>query len=240
MTAAPLSRELALRVGLAARVLPGVDARRLLDVLHSRVGLPITEEKLSKVTVTDLKTGLASLAGEDDGEAAAVGTEPLKLAVRYLWGEETVIPDLPRPAAYAEGDMPDSIRVAVASNAGEALDGHFGSCLHFLVYQVSCDELRLIDLRPADGADGADDKNAFRAGLIKDCHVLYVQSIGGPAAAKVVRAGIHPLKQPEGGKATDALARLQEVMAGTPPPWLAKIMGVSAEQRVRYGAGGEA
>ena len=65
---------------------------------------------------------------------------------------------------------------------------------------------------------------------------MYVQSIGGPAAAKVVKAGIYPMKLPEGGKATEVLTRLQSVMAGTPPPWLAKVMGVSAERRVRYSA----
>jgi hypothetical protein len=31
----------------------------------------------------------------------------------------------------------DSIRIACASNRGERLDGHFGSCARFLIYQVS-------------------------------------------------------------------------------------------------------
>ncbi len=237
MGAQPLSRELALRVGLAARVLPGVDARRLLDVLNERVGSPISEKKLASVTVTHLKTGLASLDGEEDGEDAGIGMEYLKLAVRYLWGEEGIEPDLPKIQPLAEGEMPGSIRVAIASNGGEELDGHFGSCPRFLVYQMSTDEIRLVDIRSTVGADESDDRNAFRANLINDCHVMYVQSIGGPAAAKVVRGGIYPMKEPEGGKAMDVLSRLQTVMSGSPPPWLAKVMGVSAQQRVRYAAG---
>ncbi len=136
--------------------------------------------------------------------------------------------------SYREGDMPGSIRVAVASNGAEALDGHYGSCSRFLVYQVGPGEVRLIDSRPTDGSDQAGDKNAFRAGLIGDCHVVYLQSIGGPAAARVVRAGVHPLKVPEGGDAPQVLAQLQAVMAGSPPPWLAKIVGVPARQRVRF------
>jgi nitrogen fixation protein NifX len=234
--AEPMTRELALRIGLAARVLPGVDVRQLLKVVSDRVGAPITEAKLSKVTVTHLKTGLSSLDGEEDGEDSAIGMENLKQAVRYLWGEDVVEPDLPVPEAYAEGDMPRSIRVAVASNGGETLDGHFGSCPRFLVYQVSSDEMRLIDLRSTVGADTAEDKNAFRAEIIADCHVLYVQSVGGPAAAKVVRAGIYPIKIPEGGEARAVLAQLQEVMAGSPPPWLAKVLGAAPEERVRFTA----
>lgn len=238
MAAPDLTRELALRIGMAAKVLPGVDARQLLDVLRERIGLPMTENKLRSVTVTHLKTGLASADGEEDGEDAAIGMEYLKLAVRYLWGEEVDAPDLPEVAALADGEMPDSIRVAVASNGGEQVDGHFGSCPRFLVYQLATDELRLIDIRGTVGADDADDKNAFRAELIKDCHVLYVQSVGGPAAAKIIRAGIYPMKIADGGGARELLAQLQTVMAGNPPPWLAKVMGIAPEQRVRYSVDG--
>ncbi|GAB4366280.1 MAG: hypothetical protein Kow0060_23800 [Methylohalobius crimeensis] len=237
MAAQTLSREVALRIGLAAKVLPGIDARRLMQVLAEKVGLPLTERRLAKVTVTHLKTGFASLDGEEDGEDVGIGMEPLKRAVRYLWGEEVEEPDLPRPLPYAEGDMPGSIRVAVAANGGETVDGHFGSCPYFLVYQISPEAIRLIDIRSTAGTDEADDKNAFRAGLIDDCHVVYVQSVGGPAAAKIVRAGIYPIKWPEGGPASEALIRLQSVMAGSPPPWLAKILGVPAEKRVRFAAG---
>lgn len=236
MSAQSISREVALRIGLAARILPGVDARQLLDVLKERLGFPLTESLLKKMTVTDLKTGLASLDGEEDSEDASIGMEYMKLAVRYLWGEEGVEPDLPQIQSYEEGSMPGSIRVAVGSNSADALDGHYGSCPRFLVYQVSPEEVRLVDIRPTVGADEADDKNAFRAELISDCHVMYVQSIGGPAAAKVVRAGIYPMKVPEGGKAPEVLAKLQEVMGGTPPPWLAKIIGIPAEQRTKFSA----
>lgn len=239
MAAHALERDAALRIGLAAKVLPGVDARRLLDTLVERLGEPLTKERLSKITVTDLKTGLSSLDGEEDGEDAAIGMEPLKLAVRYLWGEETDMPYMPVVLEYNEGDMPESIRIAVASNGGEELDGHFGSCPHFLIYQVSTEEVRLVDIRKTDGASDSDDRNAFRANLCKDCHVMYMQSVGGPAAAKVVRAGIYPMKIPEGGKAREVLANLQSVMGGKPPPWLAKILGIPAEQRTKYAAGGE-
>lgn len=231
----PLPRELALRIGLASRVLPDTSPKRLLDLLIEKLGAPLTAEKLAHVTVTQLKTGLASPDGEEDTEHLGVVTIPqYKDAVRYLWGELGADENLPRPKAYAEGDMPGSIRVAVASNAGEMADGHFGSCMRFLVYQVSVDEARLIDLRSTLEADDSADRNAFRADLIKDCQVLYVVSVGGPAAAKIIRAGIYPIKQKEETPAREVIAKLQEVLAGSPPPWLAKIMGISPEERVRF------
>ncbi|MNF89420.1 Dinitrogenase iron-molybdenum cofactor [compost metagenome] len=156
----------------------------------------------------------------------------LKDAVRILWGESEA-DDLPQPAAVGEV-LVGSIRVAIASNNGAQLDGHFGTCLRFLIYQIGASEQTLIDIRSTLEADLAEDKNAFRTELIQDCQVLYVVSIGGPAAAKVVRAGIHPLKKPNGGQAEAVLAELQQVMAGSPPPWLAKLLGQSAEQRVRF------
>jgi nitrogen fixation protein NifX len=236
MNAQSISREVALRIGLAARVLPGADARQLLEVLKERLGFPLTEARLTKLTVTDLKTGLASLDGEEDSEDTGIGMEYFKLAVRYLWGEEGIEPDLPEIQAYQDGEMPGSIRVAVGSNGADEIDGHYGSCPRFLVYQVSPEEVRLVDIRSTAGADQADDKNAFRAEVISDCHVMYVQSIGGPAAAKVVRAGIYPMKVAEGGKAPEVLAKLQSVMGGTPPPWLAKIIGIPAEKRTKFSA----
>ena len=59
--------------------------------------------------------------------------------------------NIPTPQPYTDGDMPDSIRVACASNSGDLLNGHFGSCERFLVYQVSQAEYRLIDVRDVGG-----------------------------------------------------------------------------------------
>lgn len=228
-----VSRELALRIALASRVLPGVDVQRLIDILHDKVGQPLDDDKLKAITVTNLKTGIGSLDGEEDGEDIGIGLENIKLAVRYLWGEEEGDEGLPQVMAYKDGDMPESIRVAVASNAGSLLNGHFGSCIRFLVYQLARDECRLIGIRSTVEADSSDDRNLFRANLIKDCHVLFVQSIGGPAAAKVIRADIYPIKVPDVIDAVEKLREFQQVFDAA-PPWMAKALGRSAEQRVRF------
>lgn len=228
-----LSRELALRIALASRVLPGVDIPKLISVLHSRVGSPLDDEKLKAITVTNLKTGIGSHDGEEDGEDIGIGLANIKLAVRYLWGEEAGDDGIPEIQPYQTGDMPESIRVAIASNSAAMLNGHFGSCIRFLVYQLSRKDMRLVDIRSTLEADSSDDRNLFRVNLIKDCQVLFVQSIGGPAAAKVVRADIYPIKVPDVIEAEQQLREFQQVFAA-PPPWMAKILGRSAEERKRF------
>jgi len=233
-----LSRELALRIALASRVLPGVDVKKLLGVLHEKVGSPLDDEKLKAITVTNLKTGIGSLDGEEDGEDIGIGLENIKLAVRYLWGEEEGDEGLPQVLPYKDGDLPESIRIAIASNSGALLNGHFGSCIRFLVYQLSKDTMRLISIRSTVEADSADDRNLFRANLIKDCQVMFVQSIGGPAAAKVIRADIYPIKVPDVVSAEEQLREFQKVFLA-PPPWMAKILGKTAEERKRFSHDGE-
>lgn len=230
-----LSREAALRIALAARALPDVPVRQLLSILQERIDAPLTEQTLQRVTVSDLKIGLAG--GEDDVDLVDTPMSALKQAVRILWGE--VEPgELPVP--QADAPLPEnSIRVAIASNRGEQLDGHFGSCQRFLIYQVSASERVLIDVRSALEADLAEDRNGFRRDLIKDCQVLYVVTIGGPAASKVVRSCIYPILKIEGGAASDILDALQGVMADAPPPWLAKLLGRGGERRLRYQASDE-
>ncbi|HEY6896592.1 MAG TPA: dinitrogenase iron-molybdenum cofactor biosynthesis protein [Rhodocyclaceae bacterium] len=224
-----MTREAALRIGLAARELPGIEARELVTALVDKLDLPLTEAKLATITVADVKLILSGEeAVEPDHE-----TEQIKRAVRMLWGEGVSSGEEMPLQAYQEGQMPGSIRVACASNKGENLDGHFGSCERFLIYQVSPAEIRLIAVRPTLEADHAEDKNAARATMLNDCQVVYVQSIGGPAAAKVVRAGCHPVKIPAGGEARATLVQLQSTLTA-PPPWLAKIMGVAASSLSKY------
>lgn len=233
MSEPTLPRELALRVGLAARALPDVSPAMLLDILDEAVGLPLTVSKLEGLT----QKAFRKAGGEPFLAAPA---EALKAALALLKGKDAESASGPDVEAYAEGDMPGSIRVACASNSGELLDGHFGSCSRFLIYQVSPDAVRLIDRRDAGAGeetatDDPDvDKNALRAAVIADCQILYVVSIGGPPVAKVVRAGVHPIKRPGGGDARAIVSELMPVLAGSPPPWLAKILGTPAEARARF------
>ena len=233
----PMTREAALRIGLAARELKLAKVNALVMALAGKLGLPLTESKLAGVAVSDLREIFARTSSVNRPALGRAESEHdrLKCAVRLLWGEGVEGSELPALDPYRDGELPGSIRVACASNSDENIDGHFGSCERFLIYQVSASAMRLIAVRPTLEADHAEDRNAGRAQLIADCQVVYVQSIGGPAAAKVVRVGAHPVKLPQAGAARLTLARLQAALS-TPPPWLAKAMGVPARSLERYAA----
>lgn len=230
-----ITKAAALRIALAAKAMAEVNPAAFTVKLAEKLGLPLTEDKLATLTVADLKL---VLSGEETVEPD-MDTASIKLAVRYLWGENGDDGDVPKPESYVDGEMPGSLRVAVASNSADNLDGHFGSAPRFLIYQVGKDAIKLIAVRPTLVADDAEDKNVARSELINDCQIVYVQSIGGPAAAKVVRANVHPIKFPQPTPARAALARLQGTLE-SPPPWLARIMGVEAKSLAQFAVDEEA
>lgn len=237
MPSQPISNEVALRIALAARALPDVSVGDLIEALQNDLD-DLTEATLGKITVTQLKKALGKAYEGDEGEWEGEDIDNqemacLKEAVRILWGEmDNGAENLPKVTSPVEVN-PNAIKVAVASNTAEQLDGHFGSCHRFLIYQLSPDQIQLIDVRSTVDADLAADKSTFRVDLIRDCAVLYMVSIGGPAAAKVIQANIYPMKKEAGGVAQEVLGELQHALQNSPPPWLAKIMGVNADQRVK-------
>ena len=217
-----ISREVALRLGLARRALPDGNLQELLRVLDDAVGLPPTREKLEKLT-------LEAFSRASGGAYAGVPLPLREAALAALRGESLPVGAAAPPLeSYLDGDMPGSLRVACASNGGEQLDGHFGACENFLIYQVSAQTSRLIDLRRSPDAPTREEKNTARAALLQDCQLLFAMSIGGPAAAKLVRAGVHPVKVPAGGAAQTQIDALRERLATTTAPWLLKAMGAVA------------
>lgn len=72
--------------------------------------------------------------------------------------------------------------------------------------------------------DGNEDKLAPKLDAIRDCAIVYVAAIGGSAAARVVAHKIHPIKVAQPEPILDILDKLQEVLKGTPPPWLRKAL----------------
>ncbi|MCX8017129.1 MAG: NifB/NifX family molybdenum-iron cluster-binding protein [Rhodocyclaceae bacterium] len=129
--------------------------------------------------------------------------------------------------------MSRPIRVACATDSGKLIDGHFGSCKAFVVWDVGRESIAFVDARSTAAADEAEDRNRARAELIGDCQIACFASIGGPAAAKVVRAGAHPLKVAANTGMDAWLDELRQAL-DHPPPWLAKVMGVPAASLAPY------
>lgn len=215
-----ITKKAAQRVAHVIHHLPQIELQMFILPLARYLGLPITEEKLANLTMAEL----IMLFTNEEKQQLNLDIETIKWIGQCLQGKND--PNIPTLDSPIEGNLSGSaLQVAVASQSGEMIDGHFGSCPRFLVYQVGRDILRLTEIRSTSLADEKVDKNAARTQLIQDCPVLYVHSIGGPAAAKVVHAGIHPVKFSQGGPAREALLRLQ-IALQSPPPWLAKILDV--------------
>jgi nitrogen fixation protein NifX len=224
---APLSDDIALRIGLAARALALPEPRPLLRVLIDIMGEPITAAKLSRLRVQRLRNAAGSLLTISDANA-------LQRALLLLKGQGIAPTQEPLPiieSVSAEA-MGASLLIACTSSSRERIDGHFGSCPRFLIYRVSTERIALIDVREPGTPPPAVDRNKFRAEMIGDCDVLYTVSIGGPACAKVIRAGLHPIKLSEPVNAREEIGRLQQVLRrDAPPPWLQKAMGATPKLR---------
>ncbi len=214
-----LSRELALCIGLAAKALPDITLKNLVTLLTEQLGLPLTRDKITQLNLGDYQALLHReficsdirksfiMLKEGDRHAQLSAANNIKL--------------------YRAGDMPHSIRVAIASENGIHTDGQFSQCQSFYIFQVSPEEYRLIAIRAADTQQSmkADQKQVYRAELLQDCQVLYCQNIGGSAAAKVVNQGVHPIQLGANALVAETIEALQTVLMKSPPPWLAKYMG---------------
>ncbi len=223
-----LSPPLALRIGVAGRALADITMERWVEVVIAAVGLPITEEKLRRVTMARLRSAQRGLLNR-------IPATQLYRALSYLNGTEAieVVADpIPTAEPYFEGDLSHSVRVAVASNGGEQLDGLFTTCRHFLIFQVAAEAVRLVAVRPNPSGGHRRHRTQARLALLADCALVFVTSIGALEAAALARSDIHALKQPEPVTARTALTVLQQVLQRNPPPWLAKAAGLPATDRL--------
>lgn len=120
------------------------------------------------------------------------------------------------------------MKVAFASTDKVHIDEHFGRAEEFYVWSVGPEEAEfsgVIQVKAEDDMDGhSDDKIEARGEALAECALVYVGEIGGPAAARLVAKKIHPLKSKTKEPIAEVVAKLQEVLKGTPPPWLRKAM----------------
>ncbi len=139
------------------------------------------------------------------------------------------------------------MRVAFTSTDGKTIDEHFGQATHFHVWEIAPDAAQSLGIVGAFAGQGRlhghapdhvvglgagaasdeDDRIQARADALDGCRLVYTVQIGGPAAAKLIARHIHPMKTGAEVPIEAAVAKLQEVMRGRPPPWLRKAMGLA-------------
>jgi nitrogen fixation protein NifX len=121
------------------------------------------------------------------------------------------------------------LTTAFATADGVHVDTHFGRCARFDIYDVTAESVQLREIRSvaANETDNEDHRLQARIDALTGCALVCVASIGPAAAARVVRARVHPLKSDPSTTIASVLDRLQTVLQGTPPPWLRKLQNQS-------------
>jgi nitrogen fixation protein NifX len=129
------------------------------------------------------------------------------------------------------------MKVAFTSSDGRVVDQHFGQTRDFFIWEIGADEASFVTKATAlASSDDEEDRIAARASAVAGCAIVYTVAIGGPPAAKLVASRIHPMKTGAEVPIAELVSKLQEVLRGTPPPWLRKAMGggaPAADERVR-------
>ncbi|KGP76158.1 dinitrogenase iron-molybdenum cofactor biosynthesis protein [Desulfosporosinus sp. Tol-M] len=117
--------------------------------------------------------------------------------------------------------------IAFASSDGKTIDSHFASAPSFEMYKFTGGPQGIIHTSLSSGdMMESDDKVDVRIKMLRECAVIYCIQIGGPAAARLVQSGIHPLKVSEGTLIVDELNRLNKLLLSQKlPPWLKKKLG---------------
>lgn len=130
--------------------------------------------------------------------------------------------------------MENALKVAFASKDLETINAHFGGAKEFAVYNVSKEGFELYGVIKTDTSKlTGDDKTDFKVQALKGINIMYCESIGGTAAAKVIRAGINPMKVQEARRIEDILRELIEMINGNPPPWVKRIMNIETTEDPR-------
>jgi nitrogen fixation protein NifX len=120
------------------------------------------------------------------------------------------------------------MKVAFTSTDGKTIDQHFGMARDFHVWEIGPDQAAPVGTVTAlPVGDDEEDRIAARASAIAGCAMVYTMQIGGPAAAKLVARKIHPMKTATEVPIAEVVSKLQDVLKGSPPPWLRKAMGAA-------------
>jgi len=143
-------------------------------------------------------------------------------------GESTKI------SVESTGKLENAMKVAFATKDMEMINAHFGGAKEFVVYNVSKDGFELNGVIKSEtvGLTG-DDKTDYKVKALEGINIMYVESIGGTAAAKVIRAGISPMKVPEPRSIEAVLKELVAMINGNPPPWVKRIINMETTEDPR-------
>ncbi|MHB1546537.1 MAG: nitrogen fixation protein NifX [bacterium] len=116
------------------------------------------------------------------------------------------------------------MKVGFATSDNILINDHFGWAKNFAVYEINQDGFNFLENRHFEEEMEELDKIDKKIEGLKDLRIIFVESIGGTAAAKVIKCGIHPVKSKPNDKIEEVMKELKAVLSKNPPPWLKKII----------------
>ena len=124
------------------------------------------------------------------------------------------------------------MRIAVATQDRQRVDAHFASAKTFMFYDIGPEGHTFLEAVQFDNVSAEDgnhkedgeDRLSAKINALEGASLLFCRAIGGPAAARVVRARVHPIKLPADEAISDVIDRVRAMLKGNPPPWLRKAM----------------
>lgn len=142
--------------------------------------------------------------------------------------------DTSKITVESTSNLGNSMKVAFATKNMENIDAHFGGAKEFIVYKVSTEGFEVDGVIKTDTSSlEGDEKTEYKIKALAGINMLYCESIGGTAAAKVIRAGMNPMKVQEPRKIEDVLNELVEMLNDNPPPWIKQILNIETKEDPR-------
>lgn len=146
------------------------------------------------------------------------------------------------PDATAPLPAGPRLRVAIASHDGQAVNAHFGSAKRFVVWDVGAQDATFVETIAFDDVSDesgehttqGDDRNGAKINALAGVQLLVVQAIGGPVAARVVRAKIHPIKLSDREPVDVVVRKIQDLLRGDLPPWLRRVVNQGQERSMDF------
>ena len=116
------------------------------------------------------------------------------------------------------------MKVGFATNDNILINDHFGWAKNFAIYEINQNGFEFLENRYFEEEIEEINKIDKKIEGLNDLKIIFVESIGGTAAARVVKSGIHPIKSKPDDRIEAVMENLKAVLSNNPPPWLKKII----------------
>lgn len=124
--------------------------------------------------------------------------------------------------------------IAFASSDGILIDQHFGWSKSFELYRISAECAEYVKtLDSSEDAIGDEhEKLAYKISTVKEADIMYCSAIGPTASKMVLAEKIHPMRSNENDRIDETIRKIQELLLGSPPPWLLRIVHTSKDKEI--------